>query len=100
MTCANEPFLHPIPKRWIPLEMKIAPALDPVVQAGPLETNYALLINPFYHKDANASFGKHVLTPTLGLPSCAATAQAYWSVESWDQNLLDGRTPAHPMPYV
>src|ERR1700728_4568532 len=86
MTCANEPFLRPIPKRWIPLEMKIAPALDPVVRAGPLETNYALLINPFYPKDAHASF--------------AATTPAHWRVEYWDENLLDGRPPFHPMPHV
>jgi radical SAM superfamily enzyme YgiQ (UPF0313 family) len=100
MTCANEPFLRPIPKRWIPLEMKIAPALDPVVRAGPLETNYALLINPFYPKDANASFGKHVLTPTLALTSFAATTPAHWRVDYWDENLLDGRPPFHPMPHV
>ena len=34
---------------------------------------YALLINPFYPKDPHASFGKHVLTPTLALTSFAAT---------------------------
>jgi hypothetical protein len=41
--------------------MRIAPALDPRASAGPIEKCYALLINPFYAKDANASFGKHVL---------------------------------------
>ena len=32
---------------------------------------HALLINPFYPKDPHASFGKHVLTPTLALTSIA-----------------------------
>ncbi|MGA8340379.1 MAG: hypothetical protein WB781_00430, partial [Candidatus Sulfotelmatobacter sp.] len=69
MIAPDEPFLNPVPKRWIPREMSTAPALDPNAPAGPVEPHYALLINPFYPKDANASFGKHVLTPTLALTS-------------------------------
>ena len=53
--------------------MTTPPKLDPDAPAVPIEPHYALLINPFYPKDANASFGKHVLTPTLALTSFAAT---------------------------
>ena len=77
-----------------------APALDAAATAGAIQRNFALLINPFYPKDANASFGKHVLTPTLAMSSFAATTPAYWRVEYWDENLLHGRPPCNPMPQV
>lgn len=99
MTSGDEPFRRPIRRRWIPPEMLHPPVLtnDP---AGPVEPRYALLINPFYAKDANASFGKHVLTPTLALTSFAATTPAEWRVEYWDENLLHGRPPHQPLPQV
>ena len=100
MIDAAEPFLTPIRKRWIPPEMTSAPALDEDQPAEPLEPRYALLINPFYPKDANASFGKHVLTPSLALTSFAATTPEEWRVEYWDENLLHGRPPCNPMPRV
>src|SRR5260370_41065253 len=102
MIAPVEPFLNPIPKRWIPREMTTAPALDPYEPGGPtdIESHYALLINRFYARDANASFGKHVLTPTLALSSFAATTPPHWRVEYWDENLLDGRPPFRPMPQV
>jgi hypothetical protein len=50
-------------------------------------------INPFYPKDPHASFGKHVLTPTLALTSFAATTPPPWRVEYWDENLLHGPPP-------
>ncbi len=80
--------------------MATAPRLDPNESGGAVERRYALLINPFYPKDANASFGKHVLTPTLALSSFAATTPAHWRVEYWDENLLAGRPPFRPMPQV
>ena len=80
----QEPFVGPIAKRWIPPEMVDAPRLDPNQTGGPVETRYALLINPFYPKDAHASFGKHVLTPTLALTSYAATTPARWRVQNRD----------------
>ena len=100
MTDHDEPFLRSIPKRWIPPEMIHAPVLDHSEPRGFIERRYALLINPFYPKDANASFGKHVLTPTLALTSFAATTPARWRVEYWDENLLHGRPPCEPMPQV
>src|SRR5579871_3196626 len=87
-------------RRWCPVEMSQPPRLNAAIEAGPVEPRYALLINPFYAKDANASFGKHVLTPTLALTSFAATTPAHWRVEYWDENLLDGRPPFSPMPHV
>src|SRR5580698_3168820 len=100
MIAPDEPFLHFVKKRWIPPEMTTVPALDPDEPANGIEPHYALLINPFYAKDANASFGKHVLTPTLALTSFAATTPAYWRVDYWDENLLDGRPPFRPLPQV
>jgi radical SAM superfamily enzyme YgiQ (UPF0313 family) len=76
------------------------PRLDPGISTGPIEQRFALLINPFYPKDPNASFGKHVLTPTLALTSVAATTPEHWKVQYWDENLLDGRPPFQPMPEV
>ena len=100
MIAADEPFLRPVAQRWIPREMSTAPALESNESSCLVEPHYALLINPFYPKDANASFGKHVLTPTLALTSFAATSPEHWRVEYWDENLLDGRPPFRPMPQV
>ena len=51
----------------------------------PANTHHsALLINPFYPKDQHASFGKHMLTPTLALTSFAATTPEHWTVNYWD----------------
>src|SRR5215467_4877337 len=86
--------------RWCPAEMTRPPRLDPAIPATPIQPRHALLINPFYPKDPNASFGKHVLTPTLALTSFAATTPDHWRVEYWDENLLDGRPPHRPMPEV
>ena len=80
--------------------MTTAPVLDASELGGAVQPYYALLINPFYPKDANASFGKHVLTPTLALTSFAATTAEHWRVDYWDENLLDGRPPFLPMPQV
>lgn len=76
------------------------PLLDPATPAIAVEPRYALLINPFYPKDPNASFGKHVLTPSLALTSFAATTPSHWKVSYWDENLLDGRPPHEPLPEV
>ncbi|MDE3165622.1 MAG: radical SAM protein [Acidobacteriota bacterium] len=84
---------------WCPDEMRRPPRLDPAA-GGPVRPRYALLLNPFYAKDPNASFGKHVLTPTLALTSIAAATPGHWEVRYWDENLLDGPPPAAPVPEV
>jgi radical SAM superfamily enzyme YgiQ (UPF0313 family) len=58
------------------------------------------LINPFYPKDPHASFGKHVLTPSLALTSIAGATPADWEVAYWDENLLQGPPPWDPFPEV
>jgi radical SAM superfamily enzyme YgiQ (UPF0313 family) len=83
----------------LPAEMRFPPDLDRTT-IGPMRPRSALLLNPFYPKDPNASFGKHVLTPTLALTSLAATTPFNWTVEYWDENLLQGPPPADPMPEV
>ena len=54
---------------YLPRELRVAPRLDPGLRVGPIAPKTSLLINPFYPKDPHASFGKHVLTPTLALTS-------------------------------
>ena len=76
--------------KWIPRAMCVAPLLDPVLRPTPVRRRYALLINPFYPKDPHASFGKHVLTPSLALTSVAASTPSDWEVSYWDENLLQG----------
>jgi len=51
----------------VPADMAIAPPLAPVRAGRRVQPNTALLVNPFYAKDPRASFGKHVLTPSLAL---------------------------------
>jgi radical SAM superfamily enzyme YgiQ (UPF0313 family) len=87
-------------RQWLPREMVVAPALDPDLRPGPVRRRYALLLNPFYPKDPHASFGKHVLTPTLALTSIAAATPPEWEVRYWDENLLQGPPPWRPFPQV
>lgn len=96
----EEPFRTKLRLRWLPREMVEPPVLDHQLAAGPIAPRTALLVNPFYAKDAHASFGKHVLTPTLALTSFAAATPEHWDVEYWDENLLHGRPPFEPMPEV
>jgi radical SAM superfamily enzyme YgiQ (UPF0313 family) len=84
----------------IPREMTHPPLLRRWTKTGPVKPRLALLVNPFYPKDPNASFGKHVLTPTLALTSIAAATPAHWEIRYWDENLLDGRPPNDPLPEV
>src|SRR5438067_10938950 len=86
--------------RRVPAAMRVAPRLDESVQPGPPRTRHALLINPFYPKDPHASFGKHVLTPTLALTSIAGATPVGWQVRYWDENLLQGPPPWRPFPQV
>jgi radical SAM superfamily enzyme YgiQ (UPF0313 family) len=77
-----------------------APRLDPTVKLGTVRERLVLLVNPFYPKDPHASFGKHVLTPSLALTSLAGATPANWDVRYWDENLLQGAPPAEPFPQV
>src|SRR5258705_5443457 len=89
------------PKRkalWLPKEMCVPPALPDA--HGFWDDRLILLLNPFYPKDPHASFGKHVLTPTLALTSIAAATPANWSMRYWDENLLQGPPPIDPVPHV
>jgi radical SAM superfamily enzyme YgiQ (UPF0313 family) len=83
---------------WVPYAMRVAPRLDPPLRPGPVRPRHALLVNPFYPKDPHASFGKHVLTPTLALTSIAAATPPEWTVAYWDENLLKGPPPWRPFP--
>ena len=84
----------------MPRTMRIAPYLDPGVRPGKPRPGYALLINPFYVKEAHASFGKHVLTPSLALTSIAGATPPEWELSYWDENLLQGPPPWQPFPQV
>jgi radical SAM superfamily enzyme YgiQ (UPF0313 family) len=80
--------------------MVIAPALPAPLRGRRVQRQLALLINPFYPKDPRASFGKHVLTPSLALTSIAAATPPRWQVRYWDENLLQGPPPCEPTPQV
>ncbi|MCA8965350.1 MAG: B12-binding domain-containing radical SAM protein [Planctomycetes bacterium] len=83
----------------LPVDLAVPPALrrDP---SGPPTPFRALLINPFYPKDRHASFGKHVLTPSLALTSLAGATPEPWVCDYWDENLLQGPPPVAPLPAV
>ncbi len=98
LSVPDDPFYRPRPALWQPAELREPPAWPERI--GPLEPCYALLINPFYPKDPHASFGKHVLTPTLALSSVAAATPSHWRIRAWDENLLQGPVPADPLPQV
>lgn len=87
-------------RHQIPHAMRVAPPLPTHDVALPVRERHALLINPFYPKDPHASFGKHVLTPTLALTSVAGATPEHWTVEYWDENLLQGPPPHDPLPQV
>ena len=80
---------------FVPAAMVEAPRLDPMLRVGPPARKHALLINPFYPKDPHASYGKHVLTPSLALTSIAGSTPADWSVRYRDENdRMDRGEPA------
>jgi radical SAM superfamily enzyme YgiQ (UPF0313 family) len=87
-------------KKYVPKALREAPRLDANFHPSSVKSRHALLINPFYPKDPHASFGKHVLTPTLALTSFAGATPSDWSVQYWDENLLQGPPPRSPFPQV
>lgn len=92
------PFHEPLHERTLPRAMREPPPWP--ARTGAIARRCALLINPFYPKDPHASFGKHVLTPTLALTSVAGATPSGWDVSYWDENLLHGPPPADPVPEV
>ncbi len=84
----------------LPSLMRQPPTLAASPPPGAVEPRRALLINPFYPKDPHASFGKHVLTPTLALTSIAGATPEGWKLSYWDENLLQGPPPTEPFPQV
>lgn len=84
---------------YYPKSMRCAPVLFERQVSTP-RPKLALLINPFYPKDPYASFGKHVLTPSISLLSIAASTPEDWEVRYWDENLLQGSPPCEPFPSV
>ena len=85
---------------FLPKEMVDPPPLIETTVVGQPTPKYVLLLNPFYPKDPRASFGKHVLTPSLALTSIAAATPPHWQVRYWDENLLQGPPPIEPFPQV
>ena len=96
----DDPFYQPRKPLWLPREMAAPPTLEPHAVSGMIERRLALLINPFYPKSPHGSFGKHVLTPSLALTSIAGATPPGWRVRYWDENLLQGPPPIHPLPEV
>jgi radical SAM superfamily enzyme YgiQ (UPF0313 family) len=91
---------RPARARWQPRDLREPPPL-PRLQGTPEPVpGEVLLINPFYPKDAHASFGKHVLTPSLALTTVAGATPLGWTVRYWDENLLQGSSPSDPIPEV
>jgi radical SAM superfamily enzyme YgiQ (UPF0313 family) len=86
--------------KYLPNELSFAPELEKRVSPRKPVKKYILFINPFYPKDPNSSFGKHVLTPTLALSSIAGATPPDWRVGYWDENLLHGHPPVDPFPQV
>jgi radical SAM superfamily enzyme YgiQ (UPF0313 family) len=80
--------------------MTVPPPLDESMRPAPPRPRHALLISPFYPKCRHASFGKHVLTPSQSLTSIAAATPPDWTIEFWDENLLQGHPPFDPFPSV
>lgn len=89
-----------MPRLLLPADMRDPSPLPDLPPPGRPAGRYVLLINPFYRKDPHASFGKHVLTPTLALTSVAAATPPHWNVRYWDENLLHGPPPTRPWPAV
>src|SRR5215510_3043938 len=85
---------------FLPIDLIRPPFLDSRIEVSAPTPRYALLINPFYPKDPHASFGKHVLTPSLALTSVAGATPPNWTVRYWDENLLQGPAPVNPFPEV
>jgi hypothetical protein len=99
-TVPDDPFYQPRKPKWLPEEMTTPPPF-PDLQENTIPSPWSvLLINPFYPKDPHASFGKHVLTPTLALTSLSGATPRKWEVRYRDENLLQPVSPDEELPQV
>lgn len=93
-------MIHGVKPLPAPAAMRVPPPLPSARPASRPAERAVLLVNPFYAKDPRASFGKHVLTPSLALTTLAAATPPGWDVRLFDENLLGGACPADPPPRV
>src|SRR5438270_13221774 len=91
---------HPLTGFRVPKALRTPPPLDESFHPGAVRPRTALLLNPFHPKDPHASFGKHVLTPSLARTSIAGATPPTWRVRYWHENLLQGPPPFEPFPQV
>src|SRR5688500_9629294 len=89
-----------MPSAPVPADPASAPKVTLRVACLQSQRHFALLLNPFYPTDPRASYGKHVLTPTLALTSIAGATPEHWQIRDWDENLLQGPPPREPLPQV
>jgi lipopolysaccharide/colanic/teichoic acid biosynthesis glycosyltransferase/radical SAM superfamily enzyme YgiQ (UPF0313 family) len=89
-----------VPEAAAPRAFREPPRLSVPESPPGITRGATLLINPFYPKDPHASFGKHVLTPTLALTSIAGATPPEYAVRYWDENLMQGPPPTDPVPEV
>ena len=96
----DDPFYQPRSPLWMPKGMAHPPEPFVRVRSMSIEPRFVVLLNPFYPKDPHASFGKHVLTPSLALTSLAGVAPRHWRTHYWDENLLQGALRLDSLPEV
>ena len=89
-----------IRSRRLPREFREPPPLAASWRPTRVAERSLLFVNPFYAKDPHASFGKHVLTPSLALTSLAGATPADWQARYHDENLLHGSVCCDPFPNV
>src|SRR3977135_3998396 len=75
---------------FVPADMALAPVLPRASPGRAVRCRSVLLLNPFYPKDPRASFGKHVLTPTLALTSIAGATPPRGRGRGWGEDILRG----------
>jgi radical SAM superfamily enzyme YgiQ (UPF0313 family) len=84
----------------LPRAMRSAPLLPEHWRPRSIDPHLVVLLNPFYPKDPHASYGKHVLTPSLALTSLAGATPPPYRVEYHDENLLQRMPLWDPFPAV
>ena len=78
----------------VPEEMRVAPRLDDRMSDGAGSAEVCPSDQSVLPKDPHASFGKHVLTPTLALTSMAGATPPNWEVSTGTRICCKGGRPA------